>query len=174
MSSHRDSSRWSRIMTAVPFSLFCITVIFKYSLTRLSGEGGNPVIVALRHPQPNVCEKHCTWRGERKHWNAKSPDVRPSCGLWLFSFFDEAPWLRGVPALHKRLVAGKMVQRCGRLGRAADYKSPTGKGFLMQHSVLATSIFCHGTVKDESPRGNSSPWRCRALSSGSRCSLLKR
>lgn len=77
-----------------------------------------------------------------------------ACG---FFFFDEAPWPRGVPALHKQLVAGKMVQRCGRLGGAADYKSPTGKGFLMQHSALTTSIFCHGTVKDESPRGNSSP-----------------
>lgn len=80
-----------------------------------------------------------------------------ACMFFFLMFsFDEAPRPRGVPALHKRLVAGKMVQRCGRLGRAADYKSQTGKGFLMQHSALATSIFCHGTVKDESPRGNGS------------------
>lgn len=42
---------------------------------------------------------------------------------------------------------------CG-LGWADAYKSPVGKGFLMQHSALAASIFCHSAVKDERPGGN--------------------
>lgn len=65
---------------------------------------------------------------------------------------DEAP----IAEIHKWPLAGKMVWRC-ELGWADAYKSPMGKGFLMQHSVLAASIFCHSTVKDERPGGNTSP-----------------
>ena len=34
-------------------------------------------------------------------------------------------------------------------------KSELGKGFLMQRTPLPASIFCQGSVKDESPLGNS-------------------